>query len=64
MRPTYTAVYTRSGEWWAITVPEVPGVFSQARTISEVEPMASEAIALMLDVPKDGFEVEVRPEAR
>ncbi len=40
----------RSGEWWAIAVPSLRGVFSQARQIDEVPAAAREAIALMLDV--------------
>jgi len=40
----------RSGSWWSITVPELPGVFSQARRLDQVEAMAREAIAMMLDV--------------
>ncbi|MFB9849434.1 type II toxin-antitoxin system HicB family antitoxin [Micromonospora andamanensis] len=52
----------RSGAWWAITVLELKGVFSQARRLDQVEPMAREAIALMLDVDPSSFDVEVRPE--
>lgn len=58
---TYTAEVRRCGEWWAITVPEVDGVFSQARHLEEVEYMARDAIALMLDVSPDSFEVKVAP---
>ena len=58
----YTATCTRSGSWWAISVPELRGVHSQARRLDQVEAMAREAIALMLDVRPDSFEVEVRPE--
>ena len=49
----------RSGRWWAITVPELRGVFSQARRRDEVERMARDAIALYLDVALDSFEVDV-----
>ena len=40
----------RSGDWWAITVVELPGVFSQARRLEHIEPTAREAIAMMLDI--------------
>ncbi len=40
----------QSGEWWAITVPSLRGVFSQARHFDEVPTAAREAIAMMLDV--------------
>lgn len=58
----YTAECVRSGNWWAITVPEIKGVFSQARRLDQVEAMAREAIALMLNVSPNTFDVEVKPE--
>lgn len=57
----------RSGRWWAITVPELGGVFSQARRLDQVDAMAREAIALMLDIdPADvgELDIEVEPPAR
>jgi predicted RNase H-like HicB family nuclease len=59
---TYTAVCQRSGNWWSISVPEIKGLHSQARRLDQVEEMARDAIALMLDVPAESFAVEVRPE--
>jgi hypothetical protein len=59
---TYTAVCEPSGRWWAIRIPEVDGVFSQARRLDRVEYMARDAIALMLEVPPGSFRVVVRPE--
>ncbi len=41
---------TRSGGWWAIDVPDLPGVFSQCRRLDQVDAYVREAIALMLDV--------------
>lgn len=40
----------RSGNWWAITVSELPGLFSQAKRLEHVESTAREAIAMMLDI--------------
>lgn len=59
VRARYTAVALRDGRWWAITVPEVDGVFSQARRLDRVEPTARDAISLMLEVPANSFDVEV-----
>jgi predicted RNase H-like HicB family nuclease len=59
MKPTYDVSAVRSGRWWAIEVPLLPGVHSQARRLDKVEPMAREAIALMLDVPQDSFDITV-----
>ena len=56
----------RSGSWWAITVPELPGVFSQAKRLDQVETMAREAVAMMLDVDIDQIskiEVDIVPPA-
>lgn len=61
-RPTYVARCERSGGWWAISVPEVPGAHTQARRLEQAEGMAREAIALVLDIPEDAFDVELAPE--
>ena len=65
----YRVKAVRSGEWWAITVPALRGVFSQAKRLSRVEATAREAIAMMLDIDEaevGQIEVEVQifpPEA-
>ncbi len=59
VRPRYTAIAERDGTWWVITVPEVDGIYSQARRLDRVEYMARDAISLMLEVPPDSFDVEV-----
>ena len=56
---TYTARSRRSGAWWAIDVPELPGVYSQARRLDRVESMARDAIALFLDVDPATLEIRV-----
>lgn len=57
---SYRAVATRSGDWWAITIPQLPGAFSQCKRLDQVEAMAREVIALMLDCdPADVGDVEV-----
>lgn len=59
---TYTARTTRSGNWWAIQIDELDGVYSQARRLEQVEDMARDAIAATLDVAPDSFAVTVVPE--
>lgn len=54
----------RSGGWWAITVPGLPGVFSQARRLDQVEAMARDAIAVARGIdPQDvgPIDIEVTP---
>lgn len=59
---TYTARTTRSGNWWAIQIDELDGVYSQARRLEQVEDMARDAIAATLDVAPGSFAVTVIPE--
>jgi predicted RNase H-like HicB family nuclease len=58
---TYTARCERAGDWWAISVPELRGVHTQARRLEGAEAMTRDAIALFLDVPPDSFEVRIDP---
>jgi predicted XRE-type DNA-binding protein len=56
---TYTARARRSGAWWAIDTPELPGVYGQARRLDRVGPMARDAIALFLDVDPATLDIRV-----
>ncbi len=40
----------RSGNWWAIEIPEVPGVFTQARRLDQVADQVADAVATFLDI--------------
>jgi len=60
-RKTYTARCQRSGDWWAISVPELRGVHMQARRLEKAEAMVRDAIALFLDVSSDSFDVRIEP---
>jgi len=62
MRPTYTVVVKRDGEWWHIRVPELQNVFTQSRRLDQVDHMAREVTALMLDVPEDSFDLQIEME--
>ena len=42
-----TAIAQRSGEWWAITVREIEGIFTQARRLDQVEALVQEAASLL-----------------
>ncbi len=60
----YRVEAVRFGDWWAITVPALRGVFSQAKRLDRVKATAREAIAMMLDVDESNvgsIEVDVRP---
>lgn len=55
----YRVEIVRDDGWWVISVPELRGVFSQARRRDEVEAMARDAVALYLDVPENSFELSI-----
>jgi predicted RNase H-like HicB family nuclease len=65
---TYRVTARRSGDWWALEVPDLPGVHSQTKRLDRAASEAREAISLMLDVEADSLDVEVEtqlpPEAR
>ena len=59
----YRVVAVRSGEWWEIEITSglpdnVLGV-SQARSLAEVEEVARNVIADLLEIDADDVEVEV-----
>ena len=45
----FTAVYRKSGEWWAAYVEEVPGVNTQGATLAEARANLKEALELILE---------------
>lgn len=58
-RKRYTAHAERAGAWWAIEVDGVRNAVSQARRLEQVEAMAREVVALLLDVGPDTFDIDV-----
>lgn len=54
-----TAKVTRSGKWWAIEVPELEGLFTQARRLDMVEAMVRDAAAMLTDRPASDFEIHL-----
>jgi len=56
-----TAQVTRSYGWWAIQIPELPGVITQAKRLDQVSATVSDAVALILHVDPTEVEVRVQP---
>lgn len=56
-----TAVCVRSGDWWAVTVPEVDGGFTQARRLEQVPEMVADLVHLATDTPAEEVRVTVQP---
>ena len=55
----YTVTTERSGNWWAFSVPEIPGAHGQARRLEQVRDEAREVISMMLDAEPDSFDVSL-----
>lgn len=58
MTDTYTARVERGDKYWLVYVPEVDR-HTQARHLGEVELMARDLVAIMLEVEVDSFELVV-----
>jgi predicted RNase H-like HicB family nuclease len=56
-----TAHAERTEGVWTIEVPEVKGLFTQAKRLRDVEVMVRDAAALLTGDPEDSFEIEVVP---
>ena len=64
MTTTYTAVCEREGDWWLVTVPELPsGGVTQARTLDEVPATVADLVALMTDADPSSVEVNMKVHA-
>ncbi len=60
---TYTAMYVKSGKWWAAYIAEIPGVNTQGRTLKEARGNLAEALQLILEVNRELAAIQVGPEA-
>lgn len=54
-----TAVAQRSGSWWAVEVPEIPGLFTQAKRLDQVTEMVRDAASALTGKPEDEFQVTI-----
>ena len=54
-----TAQATRSGNWWAVEVPEIPGLFTQAKRLDQIGAMVADAAGLL---GHEQVEVTVEPQ--
>jgi hypothetical protein len=57
----YSVHARRVGAWWALDVEGVPGAHTQVRRLDQAEGMARDAVAGVLDIAPDAFEVVVTP---
>lgn len=57
-----TAHATRSEGWWAVEVPEVDGLFTQARRLDQIPDMVRDAAELLDGIAPESLEVNVIPD--
>lgn len=54
-----TAQATRSGSWWAVNVPEIDGLYTQAKRLDQIPAMVADAASLLTGLPETEFEIVV-----
>jgi predicted RNase H-like HicB family nuclease len=54
-----TAQVERGESWWVVEVPELPGLFTQARRLDQVTEMVLDAASLLTGRPESDFEVSM-----
>lgn len=62
VKPSYTAIASRGERYWFVRIPGLgnPGedaLYTQARSVPEIEAMARDLIELWLGIPEDSFDV-------
>lgn len=57
MSRNITVIAERNKGWWVISTPEIPGLFTQARRLDQIEHMVRDA-AEVLDEPVDDIEIK------
>ncbi|MEZ5211863.1 transcriptional regulator [Gordonia sp. (in: high G+C Gram-positive bacteria)] len=56
---TYTARATRTEGWWAVTVDEVDGLFTQAKRLDKIPDLVRDALALFPELESAPATAEV-----
>jgi predicted RNase H-like HicB family nuclease len=49
----FTAVFQKSGDWWAAYVEELPGVNTQGATLEEARENLREALTMVLEANRE-----------
>ena len=62
MTTQLTATATRSEGWWAVSVPEVDGLFTQARHLDDIPAMVRDALTLFPELGIDPADTEISVE--
>lgn len=60
----FTAEVSRSKDWWLVNVPQLDRVYTQVKSLSQVEDMVTEVIELVHDLDPSTFTIEVKVQAQ
>jgi hypothetical protein len=58
-KPNYTIRAERSGDWWALDVPELKGVHSQSKRLDQAPAMIEDVIELLYDRAPGTYDLKV-----
>ncbi len=56
---TYVVTTERAGNWWAFSIPEIPGAHGQAKRLDLVKNEARDVVELMLNASPQSFDLEL-----
>lgn len=59
MKQQFNAVYERDGEWWVATALEIPGAFSQGKTMDEARKNLLDAVHEVILAQRELVEAEI-----
>jgi hypothetical protein len=58
-RPRFKVLAEKAGATWFISVPDVPGALASVRRRDYIESIARAAIARVLTLPENDFDVQI-----
>lgn len=59
MQQEFSAVFERDGEWWVATAVEIPGGFSQGKTLEEARENLLDAVRELILAQREQAEAEL-----
>lgn len=59
MQQQFNAIFEQDGEWWVATAIEIPGVFSQGKTLQEARENLLDALREMILAQRQLMEAEL-----
>jgi predicted RNase H-like HicB family nuclease len=60
MQQEFTAIFERDGEWWIASAVEIPGAFSQGKTLEEARENLLDAVRELILAQRQLAEIETK----